>query len=195
LIQFVNNLRLALRNARRNKRRSFIIASGIILSIGVISSVFAYVDTSSNQLVSRSMDDLPVDLSINFANRSSTISNVTEILDSIQGMPESKILEATDPIIGGGPFELNSQTGFVVAKDSNFTLSPFQENANPEYIPTFGFGLTREYLNRRNSPFTVIETVTDLLQPDQVWMSHSTAVANNFPINEYHISGNALEGN
>jgi ABC-type antimicrobial peptide transport system permease subunit len=177
-------LKLAFRNASRNKIRSSILSIGLIISIGILSGIFAYVDTSSSQLISRSTDNLAVDISLNFANRSATFENVSDILYSLTNMPETEIFESLDPIVGGFPFEVAERSGFVISDSSNYTLSPFGIGANPEYFPAFAFGLTIDYLNRRNSPFTATKELSSEIADNEVWISTTLAERNNWKLGD-----------
>jgi ABC-type antimicrobial peptide transport system permease subunit len=175
---------LAFRNANRNKTRSGILAIGLIISIGIISGIMAYVDVSSAQLIDRSMDDLAVDVSLNFANRSANFENVTDVLTTLDSMPETEIFESFDPIIGGIPFESAFRAGFAISDSWDYTLSPFGIGANPDFEPTFAFGLTKEYLNRRNSPFTATDTISSQIKDSEIWMSKTLADKNSWEIGD-----------
>ncbi|MCY3412649.1 MAG: hypothetical protein INQ03_13510 [Candidatus Heimdallarchaeota archaeon] len=185
LLQVFNVINLALRNIRRNKSRSMILSTGLILSITILSGTFSYVDTSSAQLISRSMDNLPVDMSMNFLNRSATVDNVTEVLEALQELPESKIFESMDPIIGGFPFEINFRYGFAISNDTKYELNRYVPGAEGSYVPSFAFGLTAEYLQRRNTPFTTT-TDTDIndIGMNEILISKTLAERMNWGLGE-----------
>lgn len=180
-----NIIKLSLRNTRRNPRRSLILATGLILSIAILSGTFSYVDTSSAALISRSMDNLPVDFSMNFLNRSATAENVSEVLTSLESLPEIDLFESVDPIIGGFPFTLSFRYGFAISSDSNYELNTYHPDAEGSYDSAFAFGLTEKYLNRRNSPFSAtIDTDINSISMNEILVSKTLAVRNDWKIGD-----------
>lgn len=175
VILIFNIFKLSFRNIFRNKRRSLVLAIGIITSIGILSGIFAYVDTSSTQLMARSMDNLSVDLSMNFTNRSATIENVTQIIDALDTLPEVELYKSIDPIIGGFPFSINQRMGFAISNGSDYDLNYYLPDAQGSFLSAFAFGLTGDYLNLKNSPFRFLGDNLDEIRDDEVLISKSIA--------------------
>ena len=121
------------------------------------------------------MDNLSVDLSMNYIDRSADIDNVTEILDALDILPEVELYKSIDPIIGGFPFSINQRLGFAISNGSDYDLNYYLPDAQGSFLSAFAFGLTGDYLNLKNSPFRFVGDNLDEIKEDEVLISKSIA--------------------
>ncbi|MFX1511346.1 MAG: FtsX-like permease family protein, partial [Promethearchaeota archaeon] len=143
--------RLAWRNTHRNRRRTIVLAFGLIISISVLTGIFTYIDTTNAALIQRSIEDLSVDISVNFANRSTQVEEVNKVVDYIENVVASDMILQADRICGGMPYDDWQKEGFVI----NEAISNESTNT-PSREPTFVFGVDFSY-------FTLVQSVFSFL--------------------------------
>ena len=173
---------LAWRNTRRNKRRTFILAFGLIVSVSILTGIFAYIDATNAALIQRSIEDLDVDLSINFSNRSTTSNEIHKMKEHIENYSKADIISQAERIVGGGPYNGFFKSGFLI--DDKAIENASSAIGNPNGEGSFVFGVDLSYFNLTQSIFSFLNGSDSVLTDNVVLVSKPLAEEKNWNIGQ-----------
>ena len=135
----IPSIKYAFRSIRRNKRRSLTLMFGIIISITIISGVLFYVDSRTETLMGKAIENVYIDAAIS-TGLSANETEMQEILEFSQtgnftagnSITENNLglILSAELMIGTNPFGVGwekGSSGFIagamVAPNSDFTLT------------------------------------------------------------------------
>lgn len=175
--------RFSIKMVLKNKQRTLTMALGIMIAISLVIGVLGYIDYSQNEVISRAVQDVPIDMTI-FQNSpdTSVAPQFTAYLNHYQVpsfITNSEFIQATLP--------LSRQPGIIISTNTSTITTGKVLNLNINGLPATVFGINMSYLSSFPEVFRVLNGSATSLSNSTVFISQSlsdqTGISQNDNIN------------